>query len=235
MNNGLRVKNTRDISMKFVYDFFVIFIGQIINKRDILSRLETIYNHHAIFQFFDATISATPSCMFYPGETRLKAISNELRRQELTSQSYYNADGIIFHIDSLLELCLLETTGPFGLVDIPRESNDQVKAAYGLLSMLHTIAYEFDHADIEIFRKQRIYFVHAAQNYIRLWSFSLVDKELYILTRIDSSSVPTSVSKNFEMEFKKVVNLFWKLKVRKTQKDFGIFFQNSNSSFLCFK
>ncbi|KAG1135663.1 hypothetical protein G6F37_012933 [Rhizopus arrhizus] len=79
----------------------------------------------------------------------------------MSKKSYYNADDIIVDNDTGLELCLLETSGPFGLVDISRETTDQVKA------------------------------------------FTVL---------------PTSNSDQFKAEFMRLANLFWKLKVRKTQK-----------------
>ncbi|KAI8885697.1 hypothetical protein K501DRAFT_179329, partial [Backusella circina FSU 941] len=104
---------------------------------------ESIYNYRVIFRFFDAVVSATPSCTFFPGETRLQAINKKLvilaNERELI-------------INTELELCLLETSGPFGLIDISRETTDQVKAAYGLLAMLHTIAHQFVHADIQVYQ-----------------------------------------------------------------------------------
>lgn len=136
----------------------------------------------------------------------------------MSTKSYYNADGIIFDNATKLELCLLETSGPFGLVNASRETTDHVKAAYGLLAMLHTIAYRFIYADIEVFKKLQICFVHAAQDRIRIWSFRLIDKELYVLNRVDSAVLPISHSDKFEDQFTNLVNLFWKLKVCRIQK-----------------
>ncbi|KAI7880278.1 uncharacterized protein EV154DRAFT_46429 [Mucor mucedo] len=56
--------------------------------------------------------------------------------------------------------------------------------------MLHTIAYKCIHADIEVFKKAQVFFIHAAQTRLRLWSFGLVDKELYVLNRVDSVVLP---------------------------------------------
>lgn len=138
----------------------------------------------------------------------------------MSTNCYYNADGIIVDNNTGLELCLLETSGPFGLVDVSRETTDHVKAAYGLLSMLHTIAHQFIYADINVYQKLKICFVHAAQDRIRLWSFCLVSEELYILNRVDSAVLPTSHSNSdkFKADFKDLTNIFWRLKVRKTKK-----------------
>lgn len=142
----------------------------------------------------------------------------DLERLEMSTKSYYNADGVIMDDDTGLKLCLLETSGPFGLIDVSRETTDQVKAAYGLLSMLHTIAHQFVHADIQVYQKLKICFVHAAQDRVILWSFCLIDKKLYLLNRVDSAVLPTSHSDQFKTEFMRFANLFWKLKVCKTQK-----------------
>ncbi|KAI8637963.1 hypothetical protein BD408DRAFT_352757, partial [Parasitella parasitica] len=50
--------------------------------------------------------------------------------------------------ETRLQLALLETTGPFSLKDITRETTDYVKAAYGLLAMLHKIAYSYSYQDL---------------------------------------------------------------------------------------
>ncbi|RCH99712.1 hypothetical protein CU098_006846, partial [Rhizopus stolonifer] len=121
LKNSLKVKKTADPGLQFTFDFFMIFVTQILNKRDVLSKQESIYNYRAIFRFFDAVVSATPSCTFFPGETRLQAINKELERLEMSTKSYYNADGVILDSDTGLELCLLETSGPFGLIDFKAE------------------------------------------------------------------------------------------------------------------
>lgn len=82
-----------------------------------------------------------------------------------------------------------------------------MKAACGLLSMLHTIAHQFVHANIQVYQKLKICFVHAAQDRIRLWSFYLIDKELYVLNRVDSAVLPTSNSDQFKAEFMRLVEI----------------------------
>ncbi|KAI9470646.1 MAG: hypothetical protein EXX96DRAFT_622852 [Benjaminiella poitrasii] len=182
--------------MKFtnVIDLEKNNVTQILNKRNVLSKQESVYNYRTIFRFFDAVVSASPSCAFIPGETRLQAINNELERLKMSTKSYYNADGVILDNDTGFELCLLETSDPFGLIDISRETKDQVKVAYDLLSVLHTIAHQFVHADIQVFKKLNTCFVPAAQN-------------------IDNAVLPTSNSDQFRAEFMHLVNLFWKLEM----------------------
>ncbi|CEP12587.1 hypothetical protein [Parasitella parasitica] len=213
LRNALRVKNTRDPTLQFGFDCFVIFVTQVIKYKNLLSKQEAIFNYRVMFPMFDAVVSCLPHCVFYPGETSLQAINNELLRLGLSTKSYYNADGIVLDNASGFELCLLETSGPYGLMDEGRETTDRIKAAYGLLSMLHTVAHKFIHADIEVFKKLKVCFVHAHQNQVRLWTFSLVGRHLYALTRVDSAIIPTCYSDTFKDDFKHFSHLFWRIKM----------------------
>ncbi|KAI9265521.1 hypothetical protein EDC94DRAFT_59148 [Helicostylum pulchrum] len=93
-------------------------------------------------------------CKFIPGETRLQEIKYQLEDRGLSTSKYYNADGM-----------------PFGLKDIKRETTDHVKGAYGLLAMIHKVAYSFIYADDDIFFRFKVYFIHATgkKKKIRLW------------------------------------------------------------------
>ncbi|KAG1454505.1 hypothetical protein G6F46_001860 [Rhizopus delemar] len=187
-----------------------ISVTQVFKYREI-SKLESMYNFRVIWRFLDAATMVIPCCQFIPGETRLKAITQELKRQGLSTLNYYNADGVILDKEFDVELVLLETSGPFGLNDITRETTYHIKAAYGLLAMLHMVAYNYIYADVDIFKQLKICFVHAANNRIRLWSFSLVSKELYVLNRITSSTLPTDHS-NSKDDLMNTTNTMWELK-----------------------
>ncbi|KAI9248924.1 hypothetical protein BY458DRAFT_445593, partial [Sporodiniella umbellata] len=169
------------------------------------------YNHKVIWRFFDTVKMVTPYCKFIPGETRLQAIKFELERQGLSLSNYYNADGILIDKTFDVELVLLETTGPFGLKDTTRETTDHVKAAYGLMAMLHKVAYSYIYADADIFLKLKVYFIHAAGEKIRLWSFGLVSKELYAFYRIRSAVLPVNHA-DFKEGLKGITNMMWELK-----------------------
>ncbi|CAO3627515.1 unnamed protein product [Mucor hiemalis] len=153
----------------------------------------------------------TPYCKFIPGETRVQAINFELKRRGLSLSHYYNADGILLDKEFDLELVILETTGPFGLKDITRETNDHIKAAYGLLAMLHKIAYCYEYADADIFKKLKVYFIHAADERIRFWSFGLVSEQLYIFDRVGSAVLPMD-HVGTKKEFMDITNMMWELK-----------------------
>lgn len=84
----------------------------------------------------------TSSCQFFPGEVRLQAVKHELKHQRLSMSNFHNTDGIIMDEDSDLGIALLGTLEPFSLNYTTREIADHIKAAYGLLAMLHAIVYK---------------------------------------------------------------------------------------------
>ncbi|KAI9481164.1 MAG: hypothetical protein EXX96DRAFT_634988, partial [Benjaminiella poitrasii] len=96
------------------------------------SKLESTYNFRIIWSFLDSVAMIIPSCKFIPSEARLQAITQELKWYSLLILTYYNADGIIVNQEYGIERVLLETSGPFGLHDITRETTDHIKAAYGI-------------------------------------------------------------------------------------------------------
>lgn len=177
-----------------------------------LDRLETVNNFLLIWRMLDVVAKSLKGHQFVPGEVRLDAIKNELARRGLSLSSYYNADGLIIDDEYNVELVLLETSGPFGACNDNKETTDHIKAAYGLLAMLHTIAYRYNYADIELFKKLKISFIHAAGNKIRLWTLNLATSQLYILNRKRSCKVPI-INKNCRNKFMAVVNMMWELQV----------------------
>lgn len=164
----------------------------------------------------DVVVDALPQYEFMPGEVRLQAIKDELERQDLSTVSYYSADGITYDLTFGVELILLEPPGPFGRDEIKREIKREityyVKAAYGLFAMLGKVAYKYIYADIDIFQQLKVYFVHAANKKARLWSFCLASKQLNVSKRIDSS-ILSADSKLAENDLRSRTKLFWKLEV----------------------
>lgn len=144
----------------------------------------------------DAVSNQLPNHEFTPGEVRLQSINQELERQGLSKSSYYNADGIINDTQFDCELALLETSGPYGLDDKNRETKDYLKAAYGLLAMLHSVAHKYYYADIKIFKKFKVCFVQAANKKIRCES---------AIVPIDNTCC--------EEDLRKLINTMWSLQV----------------------
>lgn len=110
----------------------------------------------------DALCDALLTVKFTPGEVRLNCITEELKSQGLSTKQFYNADGVIIDDVFNLQLTVLKTSGPYGLDDDKREAKDYIKAAYGLLVMLHAAAKKFRYSDVEIFKKYNVYFIQAA-------------------------------------------------------------------------
>ncbi|KAL9549655.1 hypothetical protein MBANPS3_005113 [Mucor bainieri] len=210
LENSLSVNVTKDSTLTFCYELLLIFINQV-NRSPKITEQESTYNYRALWRMLDAVKMVTSCCKFIPGETRLQAINFELRRRGLSLSNFYNADGILLDKEFDLEISILETSGPFALKDIKRETTDHIKAAYGLLAMLHRVAYLYEYADADTFKKLRVYFVHAADTKIRVWSFGLVSEQLYVLERIGSAILPVDHIDSMQ-EFKDVTNMMWDLK-----------------------
>lgn len=73
-----------------------------------------------------------------------------------------------------------------------KKNFDHIKAAYGVPAMFHTTAYRRNCADIELFKKLKVPFVHAAGDKIRLWTLNLATSEFPILNHQQSFRVPVA-------------------------------------------
>ncbi|KAL7325429.1 hypothetical protein PS15p_207908 [Mucor circinelloides] len=124
-----------------------------------LGDLETVYNYRLIWRLFDVVVKPLQDCIFIPGEVILNSLKNELARRQLSLSSYYNADGVI-----------LETSGPFSKRSSTKKNTDHIKAVYGLLllAMLKSIAFNYCYADLDLFKKLKVYFIQVADDRIRL-------------------------------------------------------------------
>lgn len=71
---------------------------------------------------------------------------------------------------------------------ITKKTIDHIKAAYGIIAMLHSIADRFNFADVELFKKFKVVFFRAADKKIRLWTMNLVSTKVYVLNRVNSAS-----------------------------------------------
>ncbi|KAG1046501.1 hypothetical protein G6F47_011384 [Rhizopus delemar] len=96
---------------------------------------------------------------FQLGEVRLQAICDELKLVHKDNSSYYNADGIIINNKHKIEIAAVETTGPFHLSNNSKETQDYIKADYGLVSMLHCIGRKFPYGNFDIFKRIGVFFI----------------------------------------------------------------------------
>ncbi|CEP14945.1 hypothetical protein [Parasitella parasitica] len=80
---------------------------------------------------------------FSLGEKRLDAVAKELKLMNNDNRHFYNADGIISHTKSGIEIGILETTGLLLQHNDPKETQDYIKAGYGLVAMLHAVGRKY--------------------------------------------------------------------------------------------
>ncbi|KAG2191653.1 hypothetical protein INT46_004425 [Mucor plumbeus] len=120
-------------------------------------------------------------------------------------------EGIISDIESEIEIAILETTGPLLQQNDPKETQDYIKAGYGLVAMLHAIGRKFHYGDFEIFKKIGSFFVQATPTKIRIWRAFMPASKVYVTNCIGSVEVPTE-SKTSEEKLRKLIDLFWFLR-----------------------
>ncbi|CAO3657010.1 unnamed protein product [Mucor hiemalis] len=206
----LKVKKSENRGLIFCYKVFSTYIE--VFKRHDINRSEILYNYRLVWKLMDAVVEACgDSFQFSPGEVRLNAIKSELVRRGLSTANYYNADGVIIDITHNMEVALLETSGAYGVCSSNKETTDHVKAAYGLLAMLHTVALSYNYADIQLFNELHIPFIHVTKKKIRLWTLNLTINKTYVLHRRRSCTVPiTNTSCNDDIMA--TGNLMWELK-----------------------
>ncbi|KAI7890556.1 uncharacterized protein EV154DRAFT_538390 [Mucor mucedo] len=111
----------------------------------------------------------------HPGEVRLQAICDKLKLLHKDDKSYYNADGIMINNKHEIEIAIVETTGPFHFPNIPKETQDYIKA----VSMLHCIDRNFPYGDFGTFKKIGVFFIQVTRiaNNFKKHQFTLVHEE----------------------------------------------------------
>ncbi|GAA5802099.1 hypothetical protein HPULCUR_007559 [Helicostylum pulchrum] len=123
---------------------------------------------------------------FVQGESFLDSMTQQLKATGLYSdeRSRYKTDGLIklFGLKKL-ELLLLETSGHFSNDDNVKITLDHHKGMYGILAMLKCIAYEFPFASIEKFSHAKVFFLHAADTRLNLWSVRFQSEGVFDLWR----------------------------------------------------
>ncbi|KAI9022947.1 hypothetical protein CLU79DRAFT_749632 [Phycomyces nitens] len=117
----------------------------------------------------------------------------------------------MLNTENEIEIAILETTGLLLQQNDPKETQDYIKAGYGLVSMLHSIGRKYNYGDVEIFKKIGSFFVQATPTKIRVWRASMPARKVYVTTCIGSVKVPTE-PKSSEEKLRKLINLFWFLR-----------------------
>lgn len=100
---------------------------------------------------------------FYPGEEKLVSMSTQLEKQGLYDKRFkYSAGGVLRFTKDLhtFELLLLETSSAYNAAAKEKASFDHYKGMYGLLAILKTIADTYPYADLSVFKKLKVHFLH---------------------------------------------------------------------------
>ncbi|CAO3689774.1 unnamed protein product [Rhizopus stolonifer] len=123
---------------------------------------KTTFNSIFIYPFLDAVATFLADSVnwskagFRRGETPLQSMAKQLKTLELYKEENhsYLADGIIkLYGLKGLEVMLLETSGCFASSNRAKHSFDHHKGLFGALSMLKSIANQFNKAIIQTFCK----------------------------------------------------------------------------------
>ncbi|KAI8876608.1 hypothetical protein K501DRAFT_300343, partial [Backusella circina FSU 941] len=197
--------------MKFFHTVLQSFVsGLFIDNSDVYNN-EISYNHYILWPILNSLSKSIQKTKFSLGEKRLEAVSQELKLILNDNRHFYNADGIISNTDSEIEIAILETTGPLLQQNDPKETQDYIKAGYGLVAMLHVIGRKFHYGEFEIFKKIGSFFVQATPTKIRIWRAFMPASKAYVINCIGSVEVPTE-SKTSEEKLRKLIDLFWFLR-----------------------
>lgn len=136
-------------------------------KQQWIKQNEANYSEYFVWQLFKIVtkFSSNNSLCFQIGEYKLESIKHEINRRddEKLKSCSYNADGCHTGIvgGKIVELSLLEVTGPFGCSDSPKSTKDHIKGSFGTLSLLQEIGHLFEFGSLDTFYKIRVYFVQA--------------------------------------------------------------------------
>ncbi|KAG0938477.1 hypothetical protein G6F57_006685 [Rhizopus arrhizus] len=110
---------------------------------------------------------------FVQGQPFLESMSHQLKATgvSVNEKSQYKTDGMIklFGLKNL-ELLSLETSGHFSNSDNVKIKLDHHKGIYGILAMLKCIADKYSFASVEKFSRVKVFFLHAAETKLHLWS-----------------------------------------------------------------
>lgn len=171
---------------RFIKKIFTVMLT--VNKKlPPMTYSEAVFNHSLAHPCLPATATflqeATPlGPYFTPGEEPLQAMIEQLTIMDskVDKRKTYNADGVIrLHELYDLEILLLETAGSFQSKDERKISFDNIKGMFALFAMMKTVADRFDYASVELFKKLKLYFVQASDEYLRLWSIQYISNGTY--------------------------------------------------------
>ncbi|KAG0822793.1 hypothetical protein G6F16_011166 [Rhizopus arrhizus] len=209
-----------EVAMEFVQEILNASYNLYKTKQNIYE-FESIFNDLYIYPYLKITANALfitrekSQPEFTVGEISLKAMSTQLDSVGLNRDDagQYKADGVIkLYGIHCLEILLLETSFHFGCTDRSKVSFDHHKGLFGALSMLKTIADTFYFASIKQFGQMKVFFVHAAEKNIYLWSLRYEHEgRAYELWLEKTLHLQPEFEKQNE-ELPNVINFYWSMK-----------------------
>ncbi|KAG1449113.1 hypothetical protein G6F46_001409 [Rhizopus delemar] len=160
----------------FLEDIFRATYKAYSSHQDIGSS-EAVFNQLFVYPYLEAVARSVKDhkCKadFIHGEVYLDSMTKQLKSLGcyINDKFQYKADGLIkLYGIKKLEILLLETSGPLNNADKVKINFDHHKGTFGSLALLKCIADEFSFASVEKFKKVKVFFVHAAESQIQLWS-----------------------------------------------------------------
>lgn len=159
-----------------------------------------MYNHHLVWPLLSLAVKTATlparELLFQTDEILLTS-----------SDEAFKADGFI-ELDGI-ELCLLETSGAYGIKDESRFGKDHVKGSFGALMLLRRILRTYFFATEDALRDLRVLYIHARGKRIHLWSLEMPAKDVQVLEHLGYADIPTDVSQTDRILH--LGNFIWKL------------------------
>lgn len=185
-----------------------------------LTHSEAVFNNFLVEPFLKAvsySISeekyAWLDVGFFPGEEHLLSMTRQLKQkgQFKDGRFCYNADGVIrlqdFHD---IEVCVAEVSDVFKNTDITKINFDHHKGMFAVLLMLKTVADELKYASLDVFQTVKIFFVHAAEDKVKLWSLSF-NENIFHLWREDVLEIKPDFKDKEEFP-QQTIRFYWSFK-----------------------
>ncbi|KAI9478737.1 MAG: hypothetical protein EXX96DRAFT_482828 [Benjaminiella poitrasii] len=140
-------------------------------------KYEDTFNQLYIWPFMSVVANYTTAkngkVGFQTGQPRLESMSTQLKAAGIivNDKSCYKTDGLLsLFATRNVELLLVETSDHLGSSDQVKIKFDHHKAMFGLLSMIKTVAGEYQYASLEQFSTCKFFYLHGAGKDLQLWS-----------------------------------------------------------------
>ncbi|KAI7901969.1 uncharacterized protein BX663DRAFT_94989 [Cokeromyces recurvatus] len=151
---------------------------------------------------------------YVPGEVELASMTEQLSKQGLLDTRYiYKADGKIRIYVNKQEVLILEISSALAQATQEKINFDHSKAMFGMLSILKTLANNYDHGTFASFKNIKIHFVHVYGHAVRHWTMMTPEPGVYIMTKEQRADIPLCIN-NMHDELISFIRLHLNLTVR---------------------